>query len=87
MTVWVTVSDGKALSDGRVLGSTPLVLEIGEAIDLASEMLGAATIARPVAESCTTLKSADQPAPRRSEVCDISRRRPTSCGLGEVLKA
>lgn len=50
MKVWVSVSGGKVLLDGCMPGSTPLVLEIGEAIDLASEMLGAAMIAQPVAE-------------------------------------
>ena len=56
MKVWVSVSDGKVLLDGRVPGSAPLVLEIDEAIDLASEMLGAAMIAQPVAEVGTEAK-------------------------------
>lgn len=49
MKVWVTVNDGKVMLDARVPGSAPLQLEIGEAIDLASEMLGAAMIAQPTA--------------------------------------
>ncbi|MBB3350061.1 hypothetical protein [Sphingomonas sp. BK069] len=47
MKVWVSVTDGKVMLDSRMPGSAPLVLEIGEAIDLASEMLGAAMIAQP----------------------------------------
>jgi hypothetical protein len=47
--VWVSVTDGKVMLDARMPGSAPLVLEIGEAIDLASEMLGAAMIAQPAA--------------------------------------
>lgn len=50
MKVWVTVRDGKVLLDARMPGAAPLALEIGEAIDLASEMLGAAMIAQAVAE-------------------------------------
>lgn len=86
MKVWMTVSDRNILSDGRLLGSARLELEIGEAIDVASEMLGAAMIARSVAESCTTLKSADQPESRRSEVCGIEEKTDFG-GLGEVLRA
>lgn len=65
MKVWVTVCDGKVLLDARVTGSAPLVLEIGEAIDLASEMLGAAMIAQPPADTSWPLASpADiRPAP------------------------
>jgi hypothetical protein len=55
--VWVTVQDGKVMLDARVPGSTPLALEIGEAIDLASEMLGAAMIAQPVAQVDDTPES------------------------------
>jgi hypothetical protein len=65
MKVWVTVAGGKVLLDARVPGLAPLVLETGEAIDPASEMLGAAMIAQPPAETTWPLGSptAIRPAP------------------------
>lgn len=53
----MTVSDGKVLLDPRVEGIGLITLEIGEAIDLASEMLGAAMIAEPAEQGFGALGS------------------------------
>lgn len=55
MKVLVTVKDGKVLLDADGPEPSHMELEVGEAIDLASEMLGAAMIAQPAEQGLGAL--------------------------------